>query len=45
MPVDRLVGSLQIDASPRTCEVLGWTPPVSVHDGLTETARWYLEHR
>jgi nucleoside-diphosphate-sugar epimerase len=31
--VDRLVGSLQVDSS-ATREVLGWTPPVSVEEGI-----------
>ena len=31
--IDRLVGSLQID-SRRTCELLDWTPPVSVAEGI-----------
>jgi nucleoside-diphosphate-sugar epimerase len=31
--VDRLVGSLQVDSS-ATCELLGWTPPVSVEEGI-----------
>ena len=31
--VDRLVGSLQVDSS-ATRELLGWTPPVSVEEGL-----------
>jgi nucleoside-diphosphate-sugar epimerase len=31
--VDRLVGSLQVDSS-ATRELLGWTPPVSVEEGI-----------
>ncbi|MEN9772704.1 MAG: hypothetical protein RJA58_1347, partial [Pseudomonadota bacterium] len=31
--IDRLVGSLQIDSS-HTRRVLGWTPPVSVEEGI-----------
>lgn len=31
--VDRLVGSLQVDSS-ATREVLGWSPPVSVEEGI-----------
>jgi nucleoside-diphosphate-sugar epimerase len=38
--VDRLVGSLQVDSS-HTRELLGWTPPVSVEDGVREMGRWY----
>jgi nucleoside-diphosphate-sugar epimerase len=39
--VDRLVGSLQVD-SRYTRELLDWTPPVSVEDGVREMSRWYL---
>jgi nucleoside-diphosphate-sugar epimerase len=38
--LDRLVGSLQVD-SRHTRELLGWTPPVSVADGVREMGRWY----
>jgi nucleoside-diphosphate-sugar epimerase len=38
--VDRLVESLQVD-SRYTAELLGWTPPVSVEDGVREMGRWY----
>jgi nucleoside-diphosphate-sugar epimerase len=31
--VDRLVGSLQVDSS-ATRELLGWTPPMSVEEGI-----------
>jgi nucleoside-diphosphate-sugar epimerase len=31
--IERLVGSLQIDSG-RTRQILGWTPPVSVHEGI-----------
>ena len=40
--VDRLMGSLQVDSG-HTRAQLGWTPPVSVEDGLWEMARWYFE--
>ncbi len=40
--VQRLVGNLQIDIS-KTREVLGWSPPVSVDEGLKKTADWYLK--
>lgn len=33
----RLCGSLQVDIS-KTCELLGWIPPVSVDDALRKTA-------
>lgn len=39
--VERLIGSLQVDIT-HTREVLGWTPPVSVDEGLRQTAKWYL---
>lgn len=38
--IDRLVGSLQVDSG-YTRAQLGWTPPVSVEDGVREMARWY----
>ena len=31
--IDRLVGSLQVDSG-HTRQVLGWTPPVSVEEGI-----------
>lgn len=40
----RLCGSLQVDIT-RTRNVLDWSPPVSVDDGLARTARHFLEHR
>lgn len=36
--VERLVGSLEVDIS-ATRSILGWEPPVSLADGLTEMAR------
>jgi nucleoside-diphosphate-sugar epimerase len=38
--IDRLAGSLQVD-SRHTQAQLGWSPPVSVKDGVREMARWY----
>jgi len=38
----RLCGSLQVDIS-KTRELLGWTPPLSVDDGLRKTAKHFLE--
>lgn len=38
--IDRLVRSLQVD-SRHTQAQLGWTPLVSVEDGVREKARWY----
>jgi nucleoside-diphosphate-sugar epimerase len=39
--VDRLVGSLQVDSC-ATRELLGWTPPVSVEEGVDRMVRGYL---
>ena len=38
---DRLFHSLVVDCS-KAKRLLDWTPPLSVHDGLQQTARWYL---
>lgn len=37
----RLCGSLVVDISSTHAE-LGWSPPLSVEEGLARTARWYL---
>ncbi len=37
----RLLGSLQVDIAP-TCDTLGWSPPVSVDDGLARTVGDFL---
>ena len=37
----RLCGSLQVDIT-RTRELLGWSPPVSVDEGLRQTAEHFL---
>jgi nucleoside-diphosphate-sugar epimerase len=42
--VDRLVGSLQVDSS-ATRELLGWTPPVGVEEGVGRMVRGYLAGR
>lgn len=39
---EKLSGSLQIDAT-ATFTTLGWRPPVSLSDGLAETAHWFTE--
>ena len=39
----RLCGSLQVDIS-KAREVLGWTPPISVDEGLRKTAAGFLEN-
>lgn len=38
----RLCGSLQVDIS-KTRELLSWTPPVSVDEALTKTAKHFLD--
>jgi nucleoside-diphosphate-sugar epimerase len=38
---ERLCGSLTVDIS-STCSELGWTPPLSVDEGLARTVHWYL---
>lgn len=42
--VERLCGSLQVDDGPARRE-LGWSPPMSLEDGLTRTCAWYRETR
>jgi nucleoside-diphosphate-sugar epimerase len=39
--VMRLCGSLAVDIRP-TREYLGWSPPVSVNEGIARTVAWYL---
>jgi len=39
--IDRLVGSLRVDSSLIRTR-LGWSPPVTLGDGLSDVARWYL---
>jgi nucleoside-diphosphate-sugar epimerase len=40
----RLTGSLEINAT-RIHEELGWNPVKSLHQGLEEMARWYMDSR
>jgi nucleoside-diphosphate-sugar epimerase len=40
----RLCDSLQVDIS-KTRELLGWAPPVTVHDALKRTALRFTEQR
>ncbi len=40
----RLCGSLQVDIG-KTCERLGWTPPVRVDEALSKTAADYLHRK
>lgn len=42
--VQRLLGNLQVDIS-KLREVLDWSPPVSVDEGLQKTADWFLSQR
>ena len=42
--IPRLFGNLQVDIS-HTKQVLNWTPPTNVDDGLKKTAEWYLSQR
>lgn len=42
--VDRLLASLQVDNS-YTREILGWSPVLSLDEGLEKTVRWYLKNR
>ena len=41
---ERLFGSLQLDVTD-TIARLAWRPPVSMHEGLARTVRWYLQQR
>jgi nucleoside-diphosphate-sugar epimerase len=41
---NRLFGSLVINSS-KVKKLLNWRPPVSVQDGLQQTARWYLSNQ
>ena len=40
----RLCGTLQVDIT-KVREVLGWAPPVSVDEGLRQTAEYYMQHQ
>lgn len=42
--LSRLTGSLQVDIGD-TMEALGWTPPVSMADGIRSTAKWYKQQK
>ena len=42
--VSRLCDSLQVDIT-ETRSLLGWQPPVSVDEGISRTARWFLDSR
>lgn len=40
----RLLSNLQLDIS-KTKERLGWTPPISIDEGLKRTAEWYWQQQ
>ncbi|HLN24092.1 MAG TPA: NAD-dependent epimerase/dehydratase family protein [Patescibacteria group bacterium] len=42
--IDRLTGSLQVDASVIR-DNLGWVPPVRLDDGLAQTVAWFTRRR
>jgi nucleoside-diphosphate-sugar epimerase len=42
--IERLVGSLQVDSSKIRRE-LGWKPPITMEQGLAETAAWFMTFR
>jgi len=42
--IDRLCGSLQIDIT-KAKQILDWTPPVSVDEGLRRTVDCYIEQK
>jgi UDP-glucose 4-epimerase len=42
--IERLVGSLKVDCT-AIRECLGWRPPVSVEQGLSDTVAWYRSTR
>ena len=42
--VNKLLGSLKVDIS-HTRKVLGWSPIISLDDGLTKTVQWYLKNQ
>ena len=41
--VNKLLGSLKVDIS-HTRQVLGWSPIISLDDGLSKTVQWYLKN-
>lgn len=42
--VNRLTGSLTVDSS-KIRQELGWMPPLTMEEGLAETARWFKRNR
>jgi nucleoside-diphosphate-sugar epimerase len=44
LEIKRLLGSLRVDNS-YTCEILEWSPVLSLDESLEKTVRWYLKNR
>jgi len=44
LEIKKLLDSLRIDSS-YTREILGWSPALSLDEGLEKTVRWYLKNR
>jgi nucleoside-diphosphate-sugar epimerase len=42
--INKIVSSLRIDNS-YACEILKWSPVISLDEGLEKTVRWYLKNR
>ncbi|HHT9158222.1 MAG TPA: NAD-dependent epimerase/dehydratase family protein [Candidatus Brocadiaceae bacterium] len=42
LEVDRLVGSLRVDST-KIRKMLGWKPPFTIEEGISETVRWYMD--
>lgn len=42
--VNRLTASLSVDSS-KICSELGWKPPFTMEEGLTETAEWFKKRK
>jgi nucleoside-diphosphate-sugar epimerase len=41
--LEKAIGSFRVDAAP--LRALGWRPPFSMEQGLTETARWFAQRK
>jgi nucleoside-diphosphate-sugar epimerase len=44
LEIKRLLGSLRVDNS-YTCEILEWSPVLTLDESLEKTVRWYLKNR
>jgi nucleoside-diphosphate-sugar epimerase len=44
LEIKRSLGSLRVDNS-YTCEILEWSPVLSLDESLEKTVRWYLKNR